>query len=632
MISEIGLLFLTMGLVTSSLSFFELIYRRFANHTDYFNQVRLTNIIFLFILCSFLCLTFSFIKSDFTLDVISENSNSQLPIIYKITGVWGNHEGSILLWLLVMSFFGFIFSKNSSSPPDFKRAVLRIHNSLSFLIASFVIFTSNPFSKTFPPAVEGADLNPLLQDPGLAIHPPFLYLGYVGFSIIYSISIAGLSSGFKEYLIRTIKPWIFISWIFLTCGIGLGSWWAYYELGWGGFWFWDPVENASLLPWLTATALLHTIVIADKKKIFINWIIALSILTFVLSLLGTFLVRSGVLISVHAFANDPTRGVYILALLITVSGFGILSYLKNLETKINPTKITLISREGMISLNNIFMLSLSFTILLGTIYPLFSSVLFNAKISVGAPFFNSILMPVMFPFVAGMIIGPYVRWGRDDIKLLLNRIKILGFLFILISMIVWYLNFGDPVLAIIFIALGSFIVFSSVFEIFQFLKVTYIIPKKLLAQVLAHIGIGLLIIGATGNSILKKERIQFQEIGESIKINNFNIEFLGVKKVEGPNYISQMGFFKIKKDEKVISTLKPEKRFYNSGKQVTTEAAIHSSLFGDLYIAIGDIHENKSQWTTRIWFNPFTLWIWIGVIFLALGGSFSFYNSIQKKK
>ena len=459
-----------------------------------------------------------------------------------------------------------------------------------------------------------------------------MYLGYVGFSIIYSISIAGLSSGFKQYLIRTIKPWIFISWIFLTCGIGLGSWWAYYELGWGGFWFWDPVENASLLPWLTATALLHTIVIADKKKIFINWIIALSILTFVLSLLGTFLVRSGVLISVHAFANDPTRGVYILALLITVSGYGIFSYLKNLETKINPTKITLISREGMISLNNIFMLSLSFTILLGTIYPLFSSVLFSAKISVGAPFFNSILMPVMFPFVAGMIIGPYVRWGRDDIKLLLNRIKILGFLFILISMIIWYLNFGDPVLAIIFIALGSFIVFSSVFEIFQFLKIKNIIPTKLLAQVLAHIGIGLLIIGATGNSILKKEKIQFQEIGESIKISNFNIEFLGVKKVEGPNYISQMGFFKIKKDEKVISTLKPEKRFYNSGKQVTTEAAIHSSLFGDLYIAIGDIHENKSQWTTRIWFNPFTLWIWIGVIFLALGGSFSFYNSIKRKK
>ena len=335
MISEIGFLLLIIGLVLSSLSFFELIKIKFTNANEYFDQIKLTNIIFLCILCSFICLTYSFISSDFALDVISKNSNSQLPHVYKITGVWGNHEGSILLWLLVMTFFGFLFSKNSSSPLNFKKVVLRIQNSLSFLIASFVVFTSNPFKKTFPPPVEGSDLNPLLQDPGLAIHPPFLYLGYVGFSIIYSISLASLSSEFKEYLIKTIKPWIFVSWIFLTCGIGLGSWWAYYELGWGGFWFWDPVENASLLPWLTATALLHTIVIADKKKIFINWIVALSILTFVLSLLGTFLVRSGVLVSVHAFANDPTRGVYILLLLLGISGYGIFVYLKNLDQKIS---------------------------------------------------------------------------------------------------------------------------------------------------------------------------------------------------------------------------------------------------------------------------------------------------------
>ncbi len=632
MISEIGFLLLIIGLVLSSLSFFELIKVKFTNANEYFDQIKLTNIIFLCILCSFICLTYSFISSDFALDVISKNSNSQLPYVYKITGVWGNHEGSILLWLLVMTFFGFLFSKNSSSPLNFKKVVLRIQNSLSFLIASFVVFTSNPFKKTFPPPVEGSDLNPLLQDPGLAIHPPFLYLGYVGFSIIYSISLASLSSEFKEYLIKTIKPWIFVSWIFLTCGIGLGSWWAYYELGWGGFWFWDPVENASLLPWLTATALLHTIVIADKKKIFINWIVALSILTFVLSLLGTFLVRSGVLVSVHAFANDPTRGVYILLLLLGISGYGIFVYLKNLDQKISRPKLNIISREGMISLNNIFMLSLSFTILLGTIYPLFSSVLFNSKISVGAPFFNSILMPVMFPFIAGMVLGPYVKWGKDDIKLLLNRLRFLFILLIFLSLLIWYLSYGDPVLAIIFITLGFFLIASSFYEIYQFLRIKTSIPIKLIAQVSAHAGIGLLIIGATGNSILKEERIQFQEIGESVKINNFDVEFLGVKKKEGPNYISQMGLFKIKNDEKIVKILRPEKRFYNSGKQVTTEAAIHSSIFGDLYIAIGDAHEDKNQWTTRIWFNPFTLWIWIGVLFLAIGGLFSFYNSIKRKK
>ncbi len=630
MISELGFLFLILTLVISSFSFAQVIFSRIDLTKKLFNQLKLTNLIFFFTLASFICLSYSFLISDFSLNVISKNSNSQLPTIYKFTGVWGNHEGSILLWLLVMTFFGFLFSKNSSSSLEFKNSVLKIQNSLCFLIVSFIVFTSNPFEKTFPPPVEGADLNPLLQDPGLIIHPPFLYLGYVGFSIIYSISIAALSDGVKNYFIKILKPWVFISWVFLTCGIGLGSWWAYYELGWGGFWFWDPVENASLLPWLTASALMHTIVIADKKKILINWTIILSILTFILSLLGTFLVRSGVLVSVHAFANDPTRGVYILLLLASVSFFGIYKYFNN-SSKFNHFNIALISREGMISLNNIFMLSLTFTILIGTIYPLFSSVLFNSKISVGAPFFNSILMPIMFPFVIGMILGPYIKWGKDDLVLLLERIKTLLVSFFFISLLIWYLNYKSPVLAIIFIVLGCWIIFSSLFEIFQFIKKKIKVPRKIFAQVMAHIGIGLIIVGATGSSILKVEKIQFQEVGQSIMIKNFDVEFLGVKKIEGPNYLSQMGFFSVKKNNKQIKILNPEKRFYNTGQQFTTEAAIHSSLFGDLYIAIGDVHENKAQWTTRIWFNPFTVWIWIGVFFLATGGSFSFLNSLSRK-
>ena len=629
MTPEIGLLFLILTMVLSSLSFFDLVFVK-SKENNYLSQLKLSNLIFIFTLLSFVCLSYAFLNSDFSLDVIAKNSNSQLPVIYKLTGVWGNHEGSILLWLLVMTFFGFLFSRNSSATTDFKNNVLKIQNSLCFLIASFIIFTSNPFKRSFPHPIEGADLNPLLQDPGLAIHPPFLYLGYVGFSIVYSISVAALSSGLKEYFLKILKPWIFISWIFLTCGIGLGSWWAYYELGWGGFWFWDPVENASLLPWLTASALLHTIVIAEKKKILLDWTIILSILTFILSLLGTFLVRSGVLVSVHAFANDPTRGVYILILLAAISLFGLFKYFNN-KLNFNKTNIGFLSREGVISLNNIFMLSLTFTILIGTIYPLFSSVLFNSKISVGAPFFNSILMPVMFPLVLGMILGPFIKWGKDDLNLLLDRIKILLTLFFLISLAIWYSNYKDPVLSIIFIILGSWVILSSLYELLQLINKKKRIPNKMFAQVLAHIGIGLLIIGATGSSILKEESIQFQEIGQSIPINKFEVEFLGVTKVEGPNYISQTGNFLIKEKNEKIKILQPEKRFYNIGKQVTTEAAIHSTLWGDLYIAIGDVHENKTQWTTRIWFNPFTIWIWAGVCFLAMGGLFSFVNSLKRR-
>ena len=635
MISELGFLLLIIVFLVSSLSSFELLMNTKYPKNFSFDQDKLSKLIFLLTLSSFICLSFSFVNSDFSLNVVSKNSNSQLPIIYKFTGVWGNHEGSILLWLLVMTFFGFLFSKSIFASTNFKNDVLKIHNTLCFLIVSFILFTSNPFEKTFPPPIEGSDLNPLLQDPGLAIHPPFLYLGYVGFSIIYSISVAALSYKNKALFIKILRPWVFMSWIFLTCGIGLGSWWAYYELGWGGFWFWDPVENASLLPWLTASALLHTIVIADKRGLLVNWTIVLSILTFILSLLGTFLVRSGVLVSVHAFANDPTRGIYILLLLFSISAFGVIKYLNNNTFTSSQSKINLVSREGMISLNNIFMLSLAFTVLLGTIYPLFSNVIFNSKISVGAPFFNSILMPVMFPFVFGMIIGPYARWGKDDLIKILNRLKILLFSFIIISFAVWYLNYKDPVLAIIFIILGCWIIISSLFELVQFQKVNrniFYIPNKMIAQVSAHIGIGLLIIGATGSSILKKEKIQFQEVGEIVKVNKFDVQFQGVKKVEGPNYISQMGFFKIFSKDKLITILKPEKRFYNSGNQVTTEAAIYSTILGDLYIAIGDVHQNKIKWTSRIWYNPYTIWIWIGVVFLAIGGSFSFVNSLRRKK
>ena len=636
MISELGIVFLFLALILTSFSFIKL-NLSFLN-INFFSlcNLKITNIVFLLIFSSFIILTYSFTNSDFSLDVVVNNSNSQLPFIYKVTGVWGNHEGSILLWLLVMAFFGFIFSKIRNINNEFKELVLTIQNSLIFLVSLFIFFTSNPFQKSFPPKIEGVDLNPLLQDPGLAIHPPFLYLGYVGFSIVYSISLALISNKSNFKFIGILKPWVFISWTFLTIGIGLGSWWAYYELGWGGFWFWDPVENASLLPWLTASTLLHTILLADKNSLFFKWTIFLAIFTFILSLLGTFLVRSGVLVSVHAFANDPSRGLFILFLLLIITLFGFTKFLKILDNK-NHKEINFLSREGVISLNSIFMLSLTFTILIGTIYPIFSSVILDKKISVGAPFFNSILSPMMIPLTFGMIVGPFIKWGRDDLKFLINRIKYVILLILISSLIIWYFNFGGPILSIIFFILGGSLIASSTYELTLFLfsvKRKVKLSKKILSQILAHLGIGILIIGVTGSSILKEEKIQFQSVGEDIMIKEFNVKFLGVKSVEGENYISQMGLFDVSKDGKVLKRMTPEKRFYNSGKQMTTEAAISSGIFGDLYIALGDKSENdpnEKKWTTRIWYNPFTLWIWMSVILLALAGLISFVRFSQSR-
>ena len=640
MIAEFGIFFLILTLLFSSLGFLSPLLswanKKFVNISQ--EQISVLN--FFFTLLSFLCLTYSFISSDFSLLVVSSNSNTELPFIYKITGVWGNHEGSILLWLLVMTFFGFLFSLQRTKEKNIKKNSLCIQNTLIFLICLFVIFTSNPFDRIFPPEIEGSDLNPLLQDPGLIIHPPLLYLGYVGFSIVYSISLAVLIFNFKsETFVKVLKPWVFASWTFLTLGIGLGSWWAYYELGWGGFWFWDPVENASLLPWLTASALLHTIIISGKKKLLLQWTLLLSVITFTLSLLGTFLVRSGVLISVHAFANDPSRGVFILLLLLAVCSTGLLFYVKRSTYFKQSKSINVISKEGAISLNNVFMLTLSFTILLGTIYPLISSVFFNTKISVGAPFFNSILAPITIPLVLGMIFGPFLKWGTDDVFNLLSRLKVLLISFLVISMIIWYLNYQGPIISILFFILSSWLITSSLFELskffvfrpsFQIKK----IPLKNISQLIAHIGIGLLIIGATGTSILKKEKIQFQDLNQKISISNFDVKFEGIKNVEGPNYLSQVGVFSIYKDKNYIKTLYPERRFYNSREQVTTEAAIHSTFTGDLYIAIGEknTESNTFSWTTRIWFNPFTLWIWIGVLFLGIGGLISLTKSLRESK
>lgn len=646
MIAELGLIFLIFSMVFSFFQILQPVGKNFFNSKiidELSVYIKLANTTFFVTLFSFLCLTYSFIVSDFSLLITTQNSNSELPLLYKITGVWGNHEGSILLWLLVMTFFNFLLAKSNIEDSELKKTILIVQGSLCFLISLFIILTSNPFDRVFPPEIEGRDLNPLLQDPGLAIHPPFLYLGYVGFSIVYSMAIGALiKRRITKEFISLMKPWIYLSWTFLTCGIGLGSWWAYYELGWGGFWFWDPVENASLLPWLTGTALLHSVIVAERKGSLLSWTLLLAIITFSLSLLGTFLVRSGVLVSVHAFANDPGRGIFILLLLTAICGFGIYIFIKNSKSFSKDEFIEPISREGAISLNNIFMVTIASTILIGTLYPLISDVLFGKKISVGAPFFNSIILPFIFPLVIGMIFGPFLRWGKDDFFQLIKRLKVFLYTIFIISLCYWYFQHKGPVLAIISFTFSIWLIVGSLFELFSHARIKYKnnsmkfwrIPKKVLSQSIAHLGVAFLIIGATGGSILKKEKIQFQTIGEKVSIGSYQLEFVGVQNKSIDNYESDYASFKLYKNNKFIKYIHPEKRHYNFGKQVTTEAAIHSTLLGDIYVAIGDKSVNfkeSSSWTTRIWYNPFVLWIWFGVLFMATGGLISLLGSREPK-
>ena len=644
MIIELGLVFLILSVILSFFQFCHPIYQNLVKNEVFPSGITIRNARYIFFctLFSFICLTYAFIVSDFSLVITSTNSNSQLPLIYKITGVWGNHEGSILLWLLVMTFFGFIFSKHKIKDFDLKNIILSIQGALCFLIGLFILLTSNPFARNFPPNVEGRDLNPLLQDPGLAIHPPFLYLGYVGFSIVYSMAIGVLlKQKLNRDFILLIKPWIYISWIFLTCGIGLGSWWAYYELGWGGFWFWDPVENASLLPWLTGTALLHSIVVVEKKGELITWTLLLSILTFSLSLLGTFLVRSGVLVSVHAFANDPSRGLFILLLLIIICGLGFYIFIKYYKNFTDSKFIEPVSREGAISLNNIFMVTIAGTILLGTIYPLIADAFFKTKISVGAPFYNTVITPFIFPLIMGMMIGPFLKWNKDDIFKLVSRLKFLILSIFILSLFFWYIFNKGPIISVVFFTFAIWLIASSIYEIFSTSRIQFLnkkknflrIPSKIIAQSIAHIGIAFIVIGATGGSVLKEEKIQFQRIGQIVEVSDYQLEFDGVSKKNIENYRSDFATFKLYKNNQFIKLLHPEKRYYNSGNQVTTEAAIYSTIFGDVYVAIGERNQgfkDFQSWTTRIWFNPYVLWIWLGVVFMSIGGFISLVKSYKK--
>ncbi|VVT00043.1 heme lyase, CcmF subunit [Roseovarius sp. EC-HK134] len=580
----------------------------------------------------------SFVVSDFTVRNVVENSHSLKPMLFKVAGTWGSHEGSLLLWTLILVIFGAgVALLGRNIPTGLKARTLSVQAWISVGFLSFMLFTSNPFDRVFPPPLDGTDLNPLLQDIGLAMHPPLLYFGYVGFSIVFSFAVAALIEGRVDPAwARWVRPWTLTAWISLTAGIALGSWWAYYELGWGGWWFWDPVENASFMPWLLGTALLHSAIVTEKRDTFKSWTILLAILTFSLSLLGTFIVRSGILTSVHAFAVDPARGVYILGLLgVTIVG-SLTLYAWRAPQLGSGGVFRPISREAGLLLNNLLLATAAATVLFGTLYPLFVEAVTEEKISVGPPYFNATFIPFMLPLVIIMGVGPFLSWKRADLPGIWQRLRWVFGVAIGVAGIVWYFQTDGPLLAVVSIGIAAWVFVATLREwamriklfdlpLSQSLRRARNLPRAAHGMTLAHLGVAMLVLGFVGSTAWKEERVLFAEPGTTVEIAGFEVIFDGVEQLRGPNYIAQRGQLRVLKDGSEIAKLHPERRSYPVAGTSTTESAIRSTLVGDLYVTISEPAADTAsgEWNLRILYEPLVNWIWIGATMLVLGGSLS---------
>tara|TARA_Y100001958_G_C21236281_1_gene562784 strand:- start:1036 stop:2919 length:1884 start_codon:yes stop_codon:yes gene_type:complete len=580
---------------------------------------------FFFQLISFVSLIVLFIISEFSNLTVYSNSHTTKPLFYKISGTWGNHEGSLLLWLLILTFSIFLYTISSTSRPLRERILTILFQQIIIVgFTSFTIFTSNPFSLIFPLPKEGLGLNPILQDPILAIHPPVLYLGYVSTSIIFSSSLASLISGNVDRIwAKHIKQWTFFSWIFLTGGILLGSIWAYYELGWGGFWFWDPVENISLMPWLSLTALIHCILVLERRSTLKSWTIILSISTFTLSVCGTFLVRSGILNSVHTFANDPQRGLYILIFLFFLIFAAIFIYFMNEEKLKNDfVNFGVFSKESSILINNWFMMYFLAVILIGTVYPIFLEVISNQKISVGPPFFNKLIIPFLIPFLFFMSIGPNLSWLKSS-KM---KNKIYSVLFLIINLCLGYVIlglFGSSNLTLTILLGASFYLF--------FISIKDITKKKVInvSQKISHFGFSLLILSIIMNAILSKEIITNIKVGQEISFNNNNIKFEKLEINEINNYKQLVSYFSIS-DKKNSILFKPEIRIYNQPNIMTSEADIKTNLIKDRFMVVNLIKDDYEYFNLRYQEKPFMIWIWLSTLLIILGGSINLLNKNEK--
>ena len=585
-----------------------------------------------FVAISFAALTHAYVVSDFSVLNVAMNSHSAKPLLYKVSGVWGNHEGSLLLWVLILTLFGAtVAAFGGNLPPELRARVLSVQALIGTGFLLFMLLTSNPFERLVPAPADGQGLNPLLQDPGLAFHPPFLYLGYVGFSMAFSFALAALVEGRVDAAwARWVRPWTLAAWCFLTVGIALGSWWAYYELGWGGFWFWDPVENASFMPWLAGTALLHTAVVVEKRDALKSWTILLAILTFSLSLLGTFLVRSGVLTSVHAFATDPARGVFILAFLVLVVGGSLTLFAIRAPSLKGGGLFAPVSREGALVLNNLLLTTACATVLLGTLYPLFLDALTGEKVSVGPPYFHATFVPLMVPAVVAAGIGPLLAWKRGDLAGVLSRLRLALVFALAVPLATLMFAAKAPMLAVLGTALGTWLVAASIGEFAERVRLfgaspgetwrrAKHLPRAVYGMTIAHAGAGVVILGIVVSVTWETERLQVVQAGESVPVGGYEFTFRGVEDVKGPNYDAVRGIFDVTRDGDLVTVMTPETRTYETSPQTTTEAAIHPTLTSDLYAVIGD-PDGSGGWAARLYHKPLVNWIWLGAILVAAGG------------
>ncbi|MDE0765311.1 MAG: heme lyase CcmF/NrfE family subunit [Amylibacter sp.] len=589
---------------------------------------------FLAVLLAFIMLTIAFVTSDFSVKLVASNSHSLKPMLYKVSGVWGNHEGSMLLWILILAFYGALVSIfGKRLPLVLKARVLSVQAMIGVAFLAFLLFTSNPFERLIFPPIDGNDLNPLLQDPGLAFHPPFLYLGYVGLSMTFSFAVAALIQGSVDAAwARWVRPWALLAWITLTIGIALGSWWAYYELGWGGWWFWDPVENASFMPWLIAVALLHSAIVVEKRETLKSWTVLLAILGFSFSLIGTFIVRSGVITSVHAFANDPERGVFILVILVIAIGGALTLYAMRANSFRSNVVFSPVSRESGLILNNLLLVVSTIVVFVGTIWPLLAELVMGRKLSVGAPFFELAFTPFMIILALALPVGAILPWKRAQLSRSGKPLFGAIILSITLGLLVWSLQTGGRMMAPIGLGLAGWVILGTLTDLIvrtRMLQLGFIaglirlckLPRADWGKAFAHIGLGLTIFGIAAITAWESEDIRIAKVGERFEVSGYTFQFDDIKKINGKNYTADVGNISVFFDGRLVATLKPEKRFYPVQRMPTTEAGINSTLTRDLYIALGDAQGDG--WTIRTYVKPFAVWIWIGCMVMAMGGILS---------
>jgi cytochrome c-type biogenesis protein CcmF len=578
---------------------------------------------FLLIAGSTAALAWSFYVNDFSVKYVAEHSNSLLPTMYRLAALWGGHEGSLLLWIFMLGGWTFAVAQRSRSLDEAMVArVLGVLGLVATGLLLFVLLTSNPFERLIPAAGDGRDLNPQLQDPGLIFHPPLLYMGYVGFSVAFAFAIAALLSGRLDAAwARWSRPWTTLAWMFLTLGIGLGSWWTYYTLGWGGWWFWDPVENASFMPWLIGTALLHSLAVTEKRGSFKSWTVLLAIGAFSLSLLGTFLVRSGVLTSVHAFATDPRRGIFILVLLALVIGSSLALYAWRAPKVALGGTFGLVSREALLLVGNVLLVVACASVLLGTLYPLLVDALGLGKISVGPPYFNTVFVPVMAPVLLLMAVVPLARWKNAAFRDMLSRLWLPAGVAVAAGIIVPWLAGGWTWLTAVGVMLAAWVSVSTVTQIVRRLK-TGTPPLSFWGMHLGHFGIAVFVIGVTMVGGFQEEKDVRMEPGDTTTVGGHEFKFMGVREVPGPNYTAARGEFQVSQNGRPGRTLFPEKRTYKSSTMPMTNAAIDAGFTRDVYVSLGEPLEGKA-WAVRVYYKPFVDWIWAGCLFMALGGLFA---------